>query len=36
MYYLAPEIRKQLYKKYEDMNIDKSKASIFSLGLIML
>ena len=36
MHYLAPEIRKQLYKKYEDINIDKSKANIFSLGLIIL
>ena len=36
MHYLAPEIRKQLYEKYEDINIDKLKANIFSLGLIML
>ena len=36
MHYLAPEIRRQLYKKYEDININESKADIFSLGLIML
>ena len=36
MNYLAPEIRKKLYKKYKDMNIDKLKADIFSLGLIIL
>ena len=36
MNYLAPEIRKQFYKKYSDISIDKSKPDIFSLGLIML
>ena len=36
MHYLAPEIRKQLYKKYEDINMDKLKADIFSLELIMV
>ena len=42
MNYLAPEIRKQFYKKYNDISIDKlkpdikSKPDIFSLGLIML
>ena len=36
MNYLAPEIRKQFYKKYIDISIDKLKPDIFSLGLIML
>ena len=36
MNYLAPEIRKQFYKKYSDIDVDKSKADIFSLGLIIL
>ena len=36
MNYLAPEIRKQLYAKYKNINMDKPKADIFSLELIML
>ena len=36
MNYLAPEIRKQFYKKYSDISIDKLKPDIFNLGLIML